>query len=238
MTSLDNETEEAIAAIRTLDDIISRTEQNTALLDDWCVIEDDDEKHSFVDLTPKPFHDRTVFTVAAKAAWRRCCQSYRRDWFINMSSLTLQIADLRNAQTIDIETNDNIDHLQFVLDGILSKGEPKKIEIVKFVDHPNGTFALVNNNLLPEQAEDSSKYIRTCIDGYHNETFEEHYSSNDTHCRRFKVHVGKLMEDGWIPFYEKFYIYWYKPTEIILTDNGIMKPPTGFSTRHTPEQVW
>lgn len=104
------------------------------------------------------------------------------------------------------------------------------MRLYKCVDNETAEFMLEDESV-PQQSDDQQVCVCTCTDLTLNQTLLEQFSDDETRFRIFIVDARLLLDDGWIPMYDRGYVYWYPPIE----PEYIYGAPE-FSVCHLPEE--
>lgn len=160
---------------------------------------------TYVDITRA---DQYVF-------WNRCTKSFARDFIVELTAFKLE--KKQSAHGV-VMAYDVVSHrMKFV-------GKFPVLQLYKCIDRES-MKALIDTNELIEKPDDRLQYVRTVSDLKLEETIRLQFSDDDSRCAVFSVNVSALLSDGWVPMYDRGYVYWYHHAE------------SHFRATHVPERV-
>ena len=146
---------------------------------------------------------------AVTPEWRRCVQSYVRDFMVENS-------DFKREQK---ERPGILPMRMFAFNGCAAilrrrvKLNNQKLPIMrlyKCVD-TESEQEMFESDMLPQQCDDKLLCVTTCTDLTLEKTMTEQFSDDDSRFNVYVVDSRRLLEDGWTPMYDRGYVYWYPP---------------------------
>lgn len=167
-------------------------------------------------------------TVKPPDTWVRCVQSFTRDFLVELTAFKSEKMQTPGIKHKDIKAYDgNADAIQKRLK---FNGKVPVLKLYKCIDRES-MRTLIDTSDLVGQPDDKPQYIRTVSDLKLEEALRLQFSNDDSRYVVFNVDVSALLNDGWIPMYDRGYVYWYHNVE-----SGYMNEFVSFEIRHIPEQ--
>lgn len=158
-------------------------------------------------------------SVKTQNEWIKCTQSFTRDFHIELTAYKIEKVAAIPHTKMDA-FHGHVDAIQKRLKFI---NRVPILQLYKCIDRQS-MKTLVDTSFLTEQPDDRANYIRTVSDLMLEDMISQQFSNDDTRYVIFKVDVLALLQDGWIPMYDRGYVYWYHETA------------TGFRVRHVSER--
>jgi hypothetical protein len=147
--------------------------------------------------------------ISAPPEWKKCMQSYIRDFMVENSNLKRERIERPNVPPMRLAAFDGCAAILRRRVKLNKQGYPI-MRLYKCVD-TESEQEMFDSNVLPQQVDDQMKCVITCTDLTLDKTMSEQYANDDSRFNVFIVDVQHLLEDGWTPMYDRGYIYWYPP---------------------------
>lgn len=163
------------------------------------------------------------------ARWNRCVKSYVRDFMVENSDFKREQIERPGVPPMRMRAFGGCAAILRRRIRINAYKHPV-MRLYKCVDLES-VQDLYADNILPQQSDDLIDCIVTCTDLTLEKTMLEQFSSDDSRFNVFIVDPRALIEDCWVPLYDRGYVYWHPPA----VQEYLYGAPE-FSSKHVPEQ--
>lgn len=175
-------------------------------------------------------HEKNDLAVGEQVErWRRCYQSYVRDFMVKHSDFQREKIERPGIAPMHMKAFGGCAAI-LKRRVRLNKEKNPIMRLYKCIDIDSAA-EMMDSGTLPQQCDDLMTCVVCCTDLTLDQTLNEQFSGDDSRCEIYIVGSKKLLEEGWVPMYDRGYIYWYPP----ITSEYVYSAPE-FNIDHLPEQ--
>ena len=141
--------------------------------------------------------------------WRRCVQSYVRDFMVYNSDLKRETAERPGVAPMYLKAFNGCGAILKRRVKFNNKGYPI-MRLYKIIDIESSA-EMMEKNTIEQQSDDNIQSVVTYTDLTLDDAMNELFLGDDSKFEVYIVSAKALFEDGWTPLYDRGIVYWYPP---------------------------